>query len=215
MNFGQHIASKLAADAEAYGVPSSQAEAFISAFNAFEAAYRVAMCEATRTKPAVRDKDTKKRAFVTIARRTIAQVQAWEGMTNEKRAKLNIPERKDHATRIARPEEEPRLLVTKTVGRAITVRVKRPEGERGRPKWARGVWLYRSIGDAMPENTQSMEVVGQVTGLRTRLTVGPHVPPGTKVWLAAAWVSPTGERGPACNPVATWTNHLTLAEAAV
>jgi len=36
------------------------------------------------------------------------------------------------------------------------------------------------------------------------IVIGPDVPPGTQVWLAASWYNPRGDNGPMSMPVSTY-----------
>lgn len=215
LGFAQNLAARLEADPAGFGVTEAQIEPYLISFNLFNTAYGVTSNPATKTKPAVADKNTKKAEMVRQIRLLVSVLQGWPSMTDAKRDELGIPVRDNQPTPIGPPEEMPVLRIAAVNGSVMDLEVRRPDGETKRkPDGVRGVWLYTHIGDDPPAVLTAWQFRGGSTRHNPQVVFEPEVLPGTKVWVTALWVSPTDEPGPACAPLQTRINYYGLNEAA-
>lgn len=204
VQFMMRLASTLESNPSSFGVEVSEAAALRAEVDGFVAAWRVTANEATRTKPATTATREAKRVAVATVRRVVRRVQAWEGITNEKRALLDIPLVASGARRVHRPRVAPGLRV-----RAVTchgVELKVFNGATGgvrKPGGVQGATILGYVGDHPPREMCRWSFVQSTTQTKVdvRYRALGEVEPGARVWLTAFWFNPRCERGPACEPV--------------
>ena len=192
---------------DGYGLSIEEAAAFTAAANGYIDAYAVATTPATRTTLTIEAKNTAKQAAVEQARKTVAICQTYVGMTNEKRDALRITIRDTSPSPIGPPTTSPVLTVDSVQGRVLNLRLREENStRRGKPAGVRGAWLYVQVGGETPTEMSQMTFEGATTRTDPQIVMDADVVAGTKVYVSACWVSPTDQPGPACMPVATWTN---------
>lgn len=198
---------KLDSGPEAYGLTIEQAGEFVVPANAFIDAYAVATDPATRTTGTIEAKNDAKKVAVEQARKTVAICQASPVMTNFKRDQLQITIRDTDPTPVGVPGVAPELSIAQVTGRVLDLRLREPGStRRGKPAGVSSAWLYSYVGEAQPTDFELMRFEGATTRTDPQVVIAPTVEAGTKVWVSACWVNPTGQPGPACQPVSAWTN---------
>ena len=214
LSWSQNLYYKLTAAPADFGATPEEVAPFATAQEAFKAAMATTNNPSTRTGPATQEKNLKKKAMIETIRPLVAAIQASPVMTDTKRDELQIPIRDDQPTPVPVPAEMPVLNVTSVSGRLINLQLLNKDMEKRRPTGAKQVYLYWFAGPNPSENLQAWRFEGSSTLLNPQIVVNEDVVPGTKIWLTAQWVNPTGRTGPACAPVESYTNHSGLSAAA-
>lgn len=215
LGWAGNLHARLMAAPGDYGVVVEQLGPFDVAYTAFAAAYAVTSNPATKTKPTVADKNTKKAEMIRQARLLVSTLQGWPSMTDAKRDELRIPVRDHQPTPIGPPTEMPVLRIAAMHGSVMDLEVRREDGETKRkPAGVSGVWIYTFIGETPPTTLTAWQFRGGSTKHNPQIVFEPEVQPGTKVWVTALWVSPTKQPGPACAPLQSRINYQGLTEAA-
>ncbi|MEM9752265.1 MAG: hypothetical protein AAF916_02660 [Planctomycetota bacterium] len=214
MEWATNLFDRLEAGPTDYGISDDQLIPYATAYEAFKAAYATTQNPETKTKPAVADKNTKKAEMIRQARLLISVLQGWPQMTDAKRDALQIPTRDNQPTPIGPPTEMPRLSVVGVSGSVIDLEVTDDDGKKRKPGGVRACWLYSYVGDQPPAALTGWQFRGESTRSTPQVVFEPEVVPGTKVWVTALWVNPTGVPGPACAPIQTRVGYLGLNEAA-
>jgi len=110
-----------------------------------------------------------------------------------------------HQPALDRPQEAPVLQVVHVRDRLVRLWIKRPiSGTRARPEGTSGICLF-SCTDERPSMEISCWTFQRVTSrMRFDVDLTTSAPGGSKIWLAAFWVNPRGQRGPTSAPVSTY-----------
>lgn len=198
----------------ACGLTLEQVTAYQTAQEAYGAALITATQAATRTKATIQAKDDYKAELVALTREYVQICQASPLMTDVIRADLQIPIRDKEPTPAPVPTEMPGLTVVSVIGRAVDIRLRNALGEKRWPDGAKMAWLFTHIGENPPADLKAWTFEAAVTRLNPILTLSPAATPGTKFWITALWVNPTGKAGPPCAPIFDFANHMSLNQAA-
>ncbi|MFI4860201.1 MAG: hypothetical protein ACIAXF_05920 [Phycisphaerales bacterium JB063] len=78
----------------------------------------------------------------------------------------------------------------------------------------RAAWLYTHVGETPPQELKLWEFRGGSTKINPQIIFPDTVEPNTAVWVAALWVNPTDQPGPAGTPIKAYTTHTGLNQAA-
>ena len=192
---------------EAVGLSLAQFSDWTAKFTAFETLFNQCNEPTTRTPARVFQKNEAKKALLDVARLYVRYIQGFPGTTNDMRRDLQITVRDVEPSPIGRPETAPELSVVSVSGRVLDLRLREPGAtRRGKPAGVRGAWLYTFVGNEAPTDFAQMKFEGATTRTDPQVVVDADVPAGSKVFVSACWVNPTDQPGPACMPVATWTN---------
>ena len=219
--FMQTMYDALTTSPTAYGLTAEQVVDFATKQEAFAAAYALAINPSTRTSPVLKTKETA-RQECTVALRPLVQVmQAWPGMTNQKREALGLTIPDVNPSPIPKPSTSPVLSVAKVSGRSITINLRErlsdgnPSERRGKPAGVKGAGLFYATGDTPPVSAEGWTFRGNASTTTTIIEIPGSVPAGANVWLTAQWFNPRLQTGPACPAVLTSvTNAGDLAMAA-
>lgn len=213
--WAMNLSTTITTSPTSYGQTIESAAAYETVVGDFNAAYGAATDPATRTKSAVAEKNTAKRAMIAATRPLVQTLQNWSGMTDAKRALLQIPVRDTDPTPIDPPVVMPVLRVAAVNGRVLDLELRRQDGTtRQKPAGVRGAWLYSYVGETPPMDLTQWEFRGGTTKSNPQLVFPETVAAGTAVWVTALWVNPTDQPGPACAPVKTHISYQGLSEAA-
>ncbi len=215
LQWSMYLSQKLVESPEEYGVTAQDAAAYQTVWNAFAQAYQVANSSLTRSTPYITAKDDRKEELLRATRPLVARLQAWSGMSDEKRSKLGLRVRASSRARVKAPHERPSVSVVGVDGWVLKIRLMRDgTTSREKPAGVRAAWLYTFIGDREPQDLSAYTFQVETTRNNPRLVVYDNVRPGTRVWVTARWVSPTGKPGPACRPIMTHIGYAGVAKAA-
>ncbi len=198
------LSQKLVESPDEYGVTLQDAAAYQTVWNAFAQAYEVANTPETRSTPYITVKNDRKKELLRATRPLVARLQTWSGMSDEKRSTLGLRVKASSRARIKAPDERPVMFVPRVEGWTLNIHLRR-EGATSdeKPAGVRAAWLYTLIGDKASAALSDYTFHSETTRSNLQLVVDNDVPPGTPVWVTARWVSPTGQPGPACQPIKT------------
>ncbi len=200
----QAFASLITNDAANYGLTEEQSGAYEALQAAFASAYSVTQNRTTRTPASIESKNTAKEALVADTRRLVRIIQAWPGITNDKRAQLGITIPDTDPSPVPVPEWAPQLDIASVTGRVVKIRLRDAEtGKRKKPEGVATATVLSYVGETIPESIREWTFEGNDSRLDTEVDFEDTVPTGSKVWLTAFWSNRRGESGPACPPVST------------
>ncbi|MFN3167227.1 MAG: hypothetical protein ACE37H_09220 [Phycisphaeraceae bacterium] len=216
LTWSQNFLDRLGADPAGYGLTVEQAAAYGTAQSAYADAFALANQSTTRTPASVQAKNTARVALVTLIRELVDICQAWPGMTNDKRAELQITVRDNTPTPVPVPEEAPNIDILSVSGYTIMLRLHNGDStSRAKPEGVKGATLFSFVGDAPPTDLSAWKFEGNVTTTtRLAVTVPGTVAAGSKVWLTSFWFNTRAESGPATQPVSTNIQGGGLSQAA-
>jgi hypothetical protein len=90
IDWGSNFAGLITATPAAFGLTPTDASTIQAAFDAYDAAYALAVAPTTRTPVTVADKNTAKFTFIGIARTYAAQIRLNPGVTNPNKTALGL-----------------------------------------------------------------------------------------------------------------------------
>lgn len=213
--WAQNLSTVISGAPTDYGETIESAAAYAAVVTDFTGAYIVANDPATRTKSAIADKNTAKKAMISASRKLVQTLQNWPEMTDAKRALLQIPVRDNEPTPVPVPTVMPVLRVAAVNGRVVDLELRRQDGTtKQKPVGVRAAWLYSYVGDTPPMELTAWEFKGGTTKHNPQIVFPESVAAGTPVWVTALWVNPTDQPGPACAPIKTHISYQGLSEAA-
>jgi hypothetical protein len=204
LNWSIVFARAIESDPESFGLTEMQAAEYRTLHDSFAAACAVSQQPSTRTRSNVAGKDTAKAAAIAAARVLVAR--ASKVVSNEQCIALGLRVRAARrASRIPPPALPPQLHVQSIGGRnALRVRLAdaASSGRRSKPAGAGSAVILTHVGEAPPNASSLWNLARQATRTTVDIEFPSSVPPGAKVWVVAAWLSPTCRRGPNSEAVA-------------
>lgn len=211
--WSQNYADVLAPDPTLYGLTMEQVGEYQTVQGDYALAYAAANHALTRTKASIETKNMAKAALVAETRKLVDICQAWPGMTNDKRAQLQITIRDSTPTPVPVPTVEPQLDVVSVQGRTVKIRLRdKVTGERKKPAGVQGAAVLSYVGESIPSSLRDWTFEGNTTRTDVPVVFGESVPMGSKVFIAAFWYNRRAESGPACSPVAAHVGFGALVE---
>lgn len=200
--FNQHL--NAAPGPEQYGVTAAEAASYAVTLAEAQSAYAVANDPDTRTSVAVKAKDAALSALAAESRVLVKVIKARPSVTDAQRESLGIAPRKPaRKSAVARPTQAPGLTVRGVRGWTALLRVTDREApsRRSKPDGVSGAVVRYFVGDKPPVSLAGWEYAGTTSVTATGFEVPGGLQPGTRVWFAACWQSPTFEPGPMSAPV--------------
>lgn len=202
--FVENLNAQIKLDAAGFGVDAAEAAALDTATSAFTSAYAVAEDPATRTRVNVEAKDDAKQALTAVIRPLVKRIQGWSGMTNAKRALLQITIPDSDPTPVPVPDTSPVIQIESVVGNRVTLRLRDADGSRrGRPPYVTGATVFSYVGDTAPGDISDWKFEGNIKDTVTVIDIPSTVAPGSKVFFTSFWRNNRDESGPATPPVST------------
>ncbi len=207
--YSNNWAARLAESPGDYGITAQQVERFAGLRAPYVAIYNVMMearADGTWSRSQTKARDAARAALLAYARELYAMVQANSSVSDANKVLLGIHVRAGGGTsRASAPAERPGMRVGQVTGRTIEVEIydAASRGTRGKPKDAVQAIVYYSVGESYPSDAGEWRFAGLATRGTFGFTVPQGVPPGTRVWVRAAWTNRTGDEGPASVPVST------------
>lgn len=199
----KNFAAKVAADPAAYHLTAADGLALTGAYDAWHAAYTAATSPATRTRPAVAEKNERRRAAVALVRRIAAEVRADDGVSSELKIGLGLIVRGGKPAPIPPPETFPLLSIIE-LGRGtqdLRIADSQSPTRRAKPAGTSGLLIFRHVGDgpaATPAQCTFLALATR-TEYTARFTPADN---GKTATYFARWTNFRGEPGP-WSPAAT------------
>ncbi|XAM00236.1 hypothetical protein OT109_02380 [Phycisphaeraceae bacterium D3-23] len=199
--FSQHLSA--APGPEAFGVTAAEAASYAALLAEAQSAYAVANDPDTRTSVAVKAKDAALARLAAQSRELVKVIKARPSVTDAQRELLGIAPRKTaRKSAVARPSEAPRLTVRGVRGWTALLRLsdQAAPSRKSKPEGVSGAVVRYFVGDRPPGTLAGWEYAGTTSVTRTAFEVPGGLEPGSRVWFAASWQSPTFEPGPVSEP---------------
>jgi hypothetical protein len=197
----------ISAMGESIGIDPQQQADYAQLHAQYAAALSAALAPDSRTRGSVTTKNLARAALKLEARRLARIVNAHPSVTDQQRANLGLSMRGGGGASpaIHSPDEVPLVVILATSGRIVRVQLCRLGSiRRGRPPTAQGATIFTFVGDAPPIPPMGWSFVRNTSRTSLDIVIGPSVPPGSQVWVAASWYSPRGDNGPMSLPVSTY-----------
>jgi hypothetical protein len=196
-----NASTKITAHPSDYGLSVGQATALASLSAAYATAYNLAIDPITRTKAKISAKNDARKLLADNLRDLNRFVQATKTVTDEKKIEIGFPVYSARRP-IPAPSDPPVIQSVITNGRRTKIKLRPMDEERrGRPAGVQGAIIISFTGVVPPADTSQWRIEGLVTRTDFPIDWSPTIAAGSQVWVAAAWYSPRGLLGPACNPV--------------
>lgn len=208
VTWSKNFETLVTADAAAYGLSLDQSTAYLNAQAAFAAAYQVANESTTRSPANIEIKNTAKKALIELTREYVNICQAYPGMTNDKRAALQITIPDTDRTPVPVPETAPDIDLVSVIGNTVTIRLHNADStKRARPAYVTGATVFTHVGSEPPADIAGWKFEGNTKLTTVDINVPPTVAPNSKLWITAFWRNNLDQSGPATSPVFTWTGN--------
>jgi hypothetical protein len=209
VHFANAMSQKLVADPGAYGIDPSDAAHYADLAAAFEVAWLASSDRAMKSTVLVARKDAVKTALEAEARRLNRIIQA-QNLSDAQKLELGLSTRRGggKSAAIQSPLTAPEIWAKSVNQRTVVLSVLAQKGEastgKARPRGVIGAAVY---GWAQPGRPPARlfewQFLGYANTPRFSATFGAEVAAGTRVRLAAHWLSTRLEVGPMSNVVET------------
>ncbi|XAM00108.1 hypothetical protein OT109_01720 [Phycisphaeraceae bacterium D3-23] len=204
LSWAQSFSAFLTADPTNFGCTIEEAASIEAATTAFAASYAVVQDPVTRSPANIETKNDDKKALVALIRPLVKRIQGWEGITNAKRAKLQINIPDVDPTPVPVPETAPVIQFESVVGNRVTLRLRDADStRRGRPAYVTGATVFSYVGNTAPGDISAWKFEGNIKDTVTIIDIPSTVAPGSKVFFTGFWRNNRDESGPAAAPVST------------
>lgn len=210
VTWSANFRDKIVAEPGEYSLSEAQAAQYSVKHDAFAALYRTANEPATRTRPIIEGKEDVRVALEAEARLLARIIRAAPQVTAEQRINLGLSApRTGRGTPIGAPDRAPSAYIVSIMGRTVRLRLRdaAAPANRGKPRGALSAAIFVYVGDEPPASRADWSLQCHATRTTVDVTFGPDVEPGTKVYLAACWLSPRGQSGPVSTPLPAYVGY--------
>lgn len=204
LDWTRNFSHTISAAPEAFALTAEQAAAYAAIQQDFSATYQRSQDPATRGGAAVLAKDEALKALKQETRALASIVRARLGRDGARLVPLGMKA----ASRNRRPRSfsvsAPRLILKPTTRREVTLWIEdRDRTGKAKPAGVDRATVVLYVGEALPRDMQDWTYAFSTTQTRVTAALPKGLAPGTYVWYAAWWESPTGKRSQASEPVST------------
>jgi hypothetical protein len=207
VSYTRNFSTRLSDDPERYHVTPEKAAEYAVLVEQFAQAYQTSVEPGTATRPATSAKRHARRAVERATRALAGMIRPSLQISLADKILLGVKVR-SRPSRIGRPTAAPRLSVRDVKGHTISVSLLDADvHKRRKPKGVHDAMIVACTGEWPTAEYKRWPYRKLTTRTRTQLTIAPHLPPGTKVWLTAWWMNPRGEAGPAATAAYTHVGY--------
>jgi hypothetical protein len=201
--WARHFGEMISISPESWGLSGAQAAEFVGLTDDFAAS--LALCEpGVRNKSSVVGKNTARTAMKALARSLAFIVKGQTQVTDAQRIELGLSPRVGASSAIPRPADAPAVSVETVRGSVVRVRLSDASVmRRGRPPGTAGAIVMTCVSDQTPDTNAAWRFFDTTSETTIEIPFATSIEPGTRVWVRAAWVNPTLQRGPMSEPVYT------------
>jgi len=200
--FTANLSQKLNSDPSLYGIPAEQASAYAELTRVFTALYRECNNSGGDSSTNYVAKETARVALEKATRPIVGTIKANRSVSDAMRVELGLGARPVRRRRIGQPESAPRVRVLDMGINTVKIRLEDSEVMRaGKPRDVSGALIWMCAGENPPADKREWNFVGATSRVVTDMNFKQAIPPGTRVWIAAAWSNSRQETGPWSNPV--------------
>ena len=190
----------MAATPEVYGVSPEQAAELVQKQAEYAQAYWQANQPSLRTATVVVQKNLAREALLRAVRLVVAVVGAANLADDAARTELGISDRQT-ARVIGRPTDVPRLIASRIDGHRVTLRLLSDRRRKARPIGTAAASIFTHAGEEPPKDRVGWLSRGWSIRTTVELDFTGSMSAQT-IWVTSAWVSPRGEEGRYCRPLA-------------
>jgi hypothetical protein len=196
-SFADNVYHTSEANCDRWGFPVADVHAMANAVVRWETAYAVASNPATRTSPAVQEKNDARRAYESLLRVFIqGHLQHNPRVTPADLQSMALPVHDTKPTPKPAPTTAPELTVDQSQQMQHKIRVRDTASKStARPAGVVGFEIWRKIGGDSPANDVEWTLVGQFPRQPQLLTY-PQSEQGLRVYYRLRWVNSRAEYGP-------------------
>jgi hypothetical protein len=195
-----NLRDKIVAAAQSYGLSQQIADEYSSLHDLFMDAYLRAADPATRTRGAVSSRNDARRRLESAARSICGIVKACPEVSTAQYVSLGLNPRKrgGRNPRIGKPDSAPVVVVESVKDRTVHLRLLAAGNStrRGRPVGVKSAAIFYFLGEEPAATLREWRFLFATVKTRVAVNLGADVPAGAKVFFAAVWANPTGQRGP-------------------
>ena len=212
LGWARHFAATISISPETWGLSGAQSAEFASLTDDFAA--NLLLCEpGVRSKGTVAGKNGSRTSLKERARSLALIVKGQTQVTDAQRVELGLSPRMATASSIARPVDAPNVRVQSVRGSIVRVRLSDATVlRRGRPPSVAGAILFTFVGEQPPATRDGWNFFDTTSETTVEIAFPTSIAPGSKVWVQAAWLNPTLQRGPRSEPICT---HLQFGAVAI
>lgn len=204
-DFTANIVKVVEPEAVAYGTTILFMEQYKVLQADFAAKLALAREESTRGTLTVAQKRNAAVALRESTRQLIRQIRACETVTTDMLDAIGVKPVDTVRTRRKPPTFAPQIEVKQVNGVTATLRLRDTEtGKLRMNAAAAAAYIFTFVGEQAPTNPAMWFMHGTTTRSTVNVQFNADLPPGTKVWFVAFYVSPTQEAGPNSVIVSTY-----------
>jgi len=196
-NFALNFATRVVAEPANYGLTGNDATAINTVVQNFVTRYDLTTQPATRTKPVLMAKNAAKEVLLLQLRRYGMVIKSNLGLNDSAKAELGLNVPAAERVPVTAPTSHPIITVVASGTRQHELRFSDDASPESwaKPAGARGLQLFRKLGDTPPESALICEFVAFVT--RSSLILDYQLADeGKRAWYIARWQTATGLMGP-------------------
>ncbi len=206
LGWARNMSQRLSADYGAYGIDEPRAADFAALFESYADAYQAANVPGIRSSAATSIKNQAREALKNAARLIVSIVRGQTDVSDAQKIELGITLPAPRRRTIPRPSHAPRLAISDMTGHTVQLRLTDAERQAAgsKPPDVRGALIFIAVGDQPPApGAEGWRFYAGTSRTKCSVTFPATLPPGTKVWITAAWVNARNQSGPACTAIAT------------
>lgn len=181
-----------------YGEDAGSALVIQTANDSWVAAYDITQVPATRTPPAVQDKDNERVAFVEAARQMAMRINARDSVTDLQRADLAITVRKQTRTPIPAPATAPANTLLNQIPGVATIGIRdvATPTSKAKPFGVIGVDIHVNVG-AVAVTDPTLVLLNKTTGKTPNTVAFNSGDAGQVATVFTRWTTRSGPGGTA------------------
>jgi len=196
--------TQITASPAAVGLSIAQAAEFTAVNTVWQAAYLTSVEPSTAGPSATAAKNSARKPMKEKARELAAIIRAFPALTDQQRVDLWLTVPDPNPSPVPVPTSAPDILIDKTEGNLVTVRLRDAENpdSRGKPDGVAGASIYQFIGAQPPSlgDIEAWTFHGNTTRVLNTLDFSDEQP-GATIWLTSVWFNTRMDSGPATDPV--------------
>jgi hypothetical protein len=195
--FANNVYHTSEANCDRWGFPMADVHAMSTAVTRWENAYAIASNPATRTTPAVQEKNDARRAYEALLRVFIqGHLQHNPLVTPADLQSMGLPVHDTKPTPKPAPTTAPEVVVDTSQQMQHTLRVRDAAATTtARPDGVAGFEIWRKIGGDAPLTDAEWTLIGQIPRQPHTLTYQ-QIEQGLRVYYRLRWVNTRAETGP-------------------
>jgi len=203
-SFAENYDQIINADPASVGLTALEASSYSATLSSYVTALGLAQSPMTNSQGNISAKNTQKSDLVTATRSTARVIRNHPGITDQQLTNLGLTVPDPTPSPVPVPTSAPDILIDKTAGNLVTVRLRDAENpdSRGKPEGVSGASIYQFVGAQPPSlgDIEAWTFHGNTTRTLNTLDFSDEQP-GATIWLTSVWFNTRMDSGPATDPV--------------